>query len=152
MPCQKYNLDHVDGYVIHDKYQHPSKIRNLTDFNPNVYNGKEALLTFFKQNDQELFQTVENKMESIIKDVVRSHYWSFETKTKQFGKQHKQKNLKFFELVRFDFIIDSTKKIWLMEVNMSPNLDSSHFKENAVLYRRVVDWALQKGVWERCEN
>jgi len=44
----------------------------------------------------------------------------------------------FFELFRFDFIVDSSLKVWLMEANMSPNLSSKHFKQNALLYRRVV--------------
>ena len=56
----------------------------------------------------------------------------------------------FFQMVRFDFIIDSNYKVWLMEINMSPNLDSGHFAANAVLYERVIEWALREGYHDRC--
>lgn len=147
---EKYNLENVDGYVIHDKYKHPSKIKNLTIFDADVYNGKEALLDFLKRSDSEMFEKVQKNMHKIIHDVIQSHFWNIKEKTKKFGRDHGGKNIKFFEMVRFDFIFDSNKKVWLMEVNMSPNLDSGHFWQNAVLYRKVVDWALQKGVWDRC--
>ena len=42
---QEYNLEHVDGYVIHDDYRHPLNISSLTDFNES-YNGKQALLNY----------------------------------------------------------------------------------------------------------
>jgi len=44
----------------------------------------------------------------------------------------------FFELMRFDFIIDEEGKVYLMEANMSPNLSSAHFAPNALLYEHVV--------------
>ena len=58
--------------------------------------------------------------------------------------------MNFFELVRFDFIIDENLKVWLMEVNMSPNMDSTHFPANGVLYRKVLKWAIDVGVMQRC--
>ena len=58
----------------------------------------------------------------------------------------------FFEMVRFDFIIehrrpegngnnnDNDDRLWayLMEVNMSPNLSSGHFPPNRRLYEQVL--------------
>lgn len=44
----------------------------------------------------------------------------------------------FFELNRFDFIVDEEFKVYLMESNMSPNLSSGHFKPNALLYEQVL--------------
>lgn len=50
----------------------------------------------------------------------------------------------FFELVRFDFMIDEDLKIHLMEVNMSPNLTPSaeKFKLHASSYEQVTYNAL----------
>ncbi|WAR20619.1 TTL15-like protein [Mya arenaria] len=45
----------------------------------------------------------------------------------------------FFELVRFDFVLDEDLKLFLMEVNMSPNLSTNHFKGNKRLYQHVID-------------
>jgi len=41
-------------------------------------------------------------------------------------------------MVRFDFVFDSKLNIFLMEVNMSPNLSSAHFSANALLYEQVL--------------
>ncbi|CAJ0581849.1 unnamed protein product, partial [Mesorhabditis spiculigera] len=45
---------------------------------------------------------------------------------------------RFFELSRFDFILDEDLNVYLMEANMSPNLSSGHFKQNQVLYEQVL--------------
>ncbi|CAK9305102.1 unnamed protein product [Gordionus sp. m RMFG-2023] len=44
----------------------------------------------------------------------------------------------YFELVRFDFALDSNLELHLMEVNMSPNLSSDHFPPNKRLYLRLL--------------
>lgn len=50
---------------------------------------------------------------------------------------HSQICRHFFELVRFDFVIDDNLRVWLMEVNLSPNLSSDHFPENRFMYEQV---------------
>jgi tubulin monoglycylase TTLL15 len=51
----------------------------------------------------------------------------------------------FFELVRFDFIIDSDFKVYLMEINMSPNItpESEKFEKNAIIREKMVNDVLQ---------
>merc|ERR1711972_420099 len=49
----------------------------------------------------------------------------------------------FFEMVRFDFVIDEDLNVYLMEANMSPNLSSAHFPANALLYEQVVHSVLR---------
>lgn len=49
----------------------------------------------------------------------------------------------FFELVRFDFIADEYLNVYLLEVNMSPNLSPAHFPQNKLLYEQVAFNALQ---------
>jgi tubulin monoglycylase TTLL15 len=44
----------------------------------------------------------------------------------------------FFELMRFDFVIDEDLNIYLLEANMSPNLSSAHFPPNQLLYEQVL--------------
>ena len=41
-------------------------------------------------------------------------------------------------MVRFDFVLDKELNVYLMEVNMSPNLSSGHFYRNRLLYEQVV--------------
>lgn len=44
----------------------------------------------------------------------------------------------FFEMMRFDLLIDEDLNVILIEANMSPNLSSAHFKENRLLYEQVI--------------
>lgn len=46
----------------------------------------------------------------------------------------------FFELVRFDFIMDEDFNLYLMEVNMSPNItpETPKFEKNAVKREKMV--------------
>ena len=44
----------------------------------------------------------------------------------------------FFEMVRFDFILDSKMRLYLLEANMSPNLSTGHFPQNKVLYEETL--------------
>lgn len=41
-------------------------------------------------------------------------------------------------MMRFDLIIDNDLRVHLMEANMSPNLSSSHFQQNTLLYEQVI--------------
>ncbi|VDL82679.1 unnamed protein product [Nippostrongylus brasiliensis] len=49
-----------------------------------------------------------------------------------------QSDGRFFELSRFDFVVDDELNVYLMEANMSPNLSSGHFRQNQVLYEQVL--------------
>lgn len=44
----------------------------------------------------------------------------------------------FFELVRFDLVLDEDLNVYMMEANMSPNLSSAHYPPNQLLYEQVI--------------
>lgn len=44
----------------------------------------------------------------------------------------------FFEMMRFDFIVDENLKVFLLEANMSPNLSSAHYPPNQLIYEQVL--------------
>lgn len=44
----------------------------------------------------------------------------------------------FFEMMRFDFVVDEDLEVFLMEANMSPNLSSAHYPPNRLLYEQVI--------------
>lgn len=44
----------------------------------------------------------------------------------------------FFEMMRFDLIVDENLKVYLLEANMSPNLNSASFKKNALIYEPLL--------------
>nr|CAD7444236.1 unnamed protein product [Timema bartmani] len=51
---------------------------------------------------------------------------------------HYKYNHNFFEMVRFDFVIDEDLNVFVMEANMSPNLSSAHFPPNRLLYEQTL--------------
>ena len=69
-------------------------------------------------------------------DVIRNVYTAKESKFADALKNYPHKRL-FFEMVRFDFVLDSKLNLYLMEANMSPNLSSKHFAMNRMLYEQV---------------
>lgn len=72
-------------------------------------------------------------MDSIISDTIL-------TKEKLIVNSLKSYNNvdNFFEMMRFDLLIDEDLNVILIEANMSPNLSSAHFKENKLLYEQVI--------------
>ena len=44
----------------------------------------------------------------------------------------------YFELSRFDFVVDANLNVYLMEANMSSNLSTGHFIQNRLLYEQVI--------------
>lgn len=68
------------------------------------------------------------KMWNTIYDIIRDVYSSKEELYLKAMNKYAHKRA-FFELVRFDFLLDSKMNIHLMEVNMSPNLSSKKFPD-----------------------
>merc|ERR1712203_746873 len=78
-----------------------------------------------------------DKVWNQVHDIIKNTYHSQE---KEFIKaaSHYPYPHNFFEMVRFDFVLDDELKVYLMEANMSPNLSSKHFAQNRLLYEQVV--------------
>ena len=75
--------------------------------------------------------TISERMRSLrvaIYDIIRDVYSSKEKLYLKAMNKYAHKRA-FFELVRFDFLLDSKMNIHLMEVNMSPNLSSKKFPD-----------------------
>ena len=74
---------------------------------------------------------------SATKDVIRNIYRAKEKEFTSAINNYPHKRV-FFEMVRFDFVLDSQLNVYLMEANMSPNLSSKHFAMNRLLYEQVL--------------
>lgn len=72
-----------------------------------------------------------------VRSAIRSVFYDKETALIQ-ATSHYPSSKNFFEMMRFDFVIDDNLQVHLMEANMSPNLSSAHFKQNRLLYEQVV--------------
>ena len=121
-------------YVIGDDYAPTWKLPSLTKvYNELKFSHKESLFYYIELQghdsaklEKEIYEAVAEmayqKKPDILKSVSRYTYGL----------------TAFFELVRFDFVIDAKLNVYLMEVNMSPNLSSAHFKPNGVMYEQVL--------------
>ena len=70
-------------------------------------------------------------------DIIRNAFLKHATQLTSAVKEYPYPN-SFFELVRFDFILDSNFDVYLMEVNMSPNLSSIHYSKQATMFEQVI--------------
>ena len=64
-------------------------------------------------------------------DTIRRTYLTKEKDIAKMNKKYRDRRA-FFEMVRFDFVLDSKLNVYLMEVNMSPNLSSKHFARQLI--------------------
>ncbi|CRL00246.1 CLUMA_CG013519, isoform A, partial [Clunio marinus] len=134
--AQKYHPfdpSNVDKYIVGDDYLPTWKIPSLSRY----YNGlglgmKGSFDSYLKSKGSDP-QIIWNQVE----DAIRLAILNKEPLIKDILHRYKNKR-NFFEMTRFDLIVDANLKVYLMEANMSPNLSSAHFKQNFILYEQVI--------------
>ncbi|XP_062503753.1 probable tubulin polyglutamylase ttll-15 [Corticium candelabrum] len=132
-PYHPLDVIEVTKYVVTDDYTPTWQIQSLVSlYNDYHYSHKQALFTYMRKHGHD-----PDKVWTAVKESIREAIVSKEPDFKK-SLQHFTSNRNFFELVRFDFVIDENLKIWLMEVNMSPNLSSEHFPPNKWMYEQVI--------------
>lgn len=133
---QKYypfDPENVDKYIVGDDYLPTWEIPSLSRFYSTLGFGMkssfDAYMRVKGRDPQKIWDQVEDAIrvavlekEPLIKDIVQRF------KNKQ----------SFFEMVRFDLIVDDDLAVYNIEANMSPNLSSAHFKQNSLLYEQVI--------------
>lgn len=122
-----------DKYVVGDDYLPTWKVPSLatyyTDLGFGMKGSFDAWLRAQDKNPDVVWESV--------RGAIRSVFYEKESALIQ-AASHYPSSKNFFELMRFDFVIDDTLKVHLMEANMSPNLSSAHFKQNRLLYEQVM--------------
>lgn len=109
----------------------PSLSKYFSELN---FNMKQTLNIYLRSIGKDP-QVIWNKMEEAISNVYREKEAPMgRLSTMAFPKS----NRNFFEMVRFDFLVDEDLNVYLMEANMSPNLSSAHFAPNKLLYEQVI--------------
>lgn len=134
-PIKYYPFDskNLNKYIVGDDYLPIWNIPSLKKYYENLkFSMKDSFDAYARENRQNptiIWKQVENAIRTIILDK--------EKLIVKFYNQFK-KSENFFELMRFDLIIDKNLKVYLIEANMSPNLSSAHFKPNAILYEQIL--------------
>ena len=83
------------------------------------FSYKETFLAIMRKNKKDMTKVFEQVEDCILKVLMQKEHLLMQEIQKfkpTQGKQH------FFELVRFDFMIDDRLNVHLMEINQNPNL------------------------------
>ncbi|CAB3364005.1 Hypothetical predicted protein [Cloeon dipterum] len=131
-PYEPFNASNVPQYVIGEDYLPAWKVPALQKYAEMSYGFKESFDAHLKsigKNPDSIWDQVDKAIASV--------YLSREKDFAALLSRYKNKR-NFFEMVRFDFIVDENFKVHLLEANMSPNLSSMHYPPNALLYEQVL--------------
>uniref|UniRef100_A0A1I8AM10 Tubulin polyglutamylase TTLL4 n=1 Tax=Steinernema glaseri TaxID=37863 RepID=A0A1I8AM10_9BILA len=122
-----------DKYVVGDDYTPTWEMPSLKKYYVDQsMTFRESLNAYLQAQGKD-----PEKIWSGIRETIRQVFESQQHDMAVALKKHKFKH-GFFELSRFDFVVDSELRPYLMEANMSPNLSSGHFKPNKLLYEQVL--------------
>ncbi|XP_065653836.1 probable tubulin polyglutamylase ttll-15 isoform X1 [Hydra vulgaris] len=128
-----FNPEDTESYVVGDDYLPVSEMPSLksyyNQFKMTVHDSLFTYLYSIGYNSQKIWYEIKRCIAEVLIEKQVTMQKSFT------GFLHKQN---FFELVRMDFIIDQLANVWLMEINMSPNLSSEVHKLNALMYEQVI--------------
>ena len=93
---------------------------------------KEAMLLYLQEQGIDISKPVKEMHDTIIQAFVKS-----ESRIVKGSAKHGTVS-NFFELSRFDFILDNNLDVYLMEANLSPMLYNAAHKVQAPLYKKLV--------------
>lgn len=132
-PYHPFNASDVDQYVVGDDYTPIWEIPSLQKYYKDTkLNMKETLNGYLRSIGKQP-EPLWEKIEEAISSVYVAKAPLISKLTSVVGDQRH-----FFELVRFDFVVDEDLNVYIMEANMSPNLSSNHFAPNKLLYEQVI--------------
>ncbi|CRK91774.1 CLUMA_CG005406, isoform A [Clunio marinus] len=135
-PYNPNNFDDLDTYVISDNYIPGLEFPVIRKYTDHGYLAKEALHLYFIEqgiNPKIIVDQIEDAISSIVLQKAPKMLKKVEELKAANGKNH------FIELVRFDFILDAKLKLYLMEVNMSPNLQAHpKMRAHKPIYENLV--------------
>ncbi|CAH1637025.1 unnamed protein product [Spodoptera littoralis] len=134
-PTKYYPFDpsNVDKYVIGDDYLPTWEVPSLA--HPYTALGNTMKETFdiyarsVGKDTTKMWQDVQAAITEIFimkESIIDNHFKAYSSPEN------------FFEMMRFDLIVDENLKVYLLEANMGPNLSSKHFPPNQLLYEQVL--------------
>lgn len=121
-------------YVVDDEYTPSWEIPSLVELFDNQKLSNKQILNVVLQRQGYDPHKVWGQVYHIIPEILQRCHTSLIEYTHKFTNSPRH----FFEMVRFDFVIDEELKVWLMEVNLSPNTSSGHTHRNRFMYEQVL--------------
>ncbi|CAB3981470.1 tubulin polyglutamylase TTLL6-like isoform X1 [Paramuricea clavata] len=128
-----FDANDLKKYVVGDDYTPPREIPGFKEiYLKGKFSRLETLRLYLRKQGED-----DTKMWNSIKNTISEVY---QLKENNFiaASAGFRSSRNFFEMVRFDFILDDNLKAWLLEVNMSPNLSSAAHNHNKLMYEKVI--------------
>ncbi|KAG5668597.1 hypothetical protein PVAND_016533 [Polypedilum vanderplanki] len=125
--AEKYNpndYSNVNSYVISDACNFPWDIEGIAQYYNKSYTYKESLNAYLTKHGYDVSK-IWTQVEDCVREIVVEKEESFKFWMHRYAFKHT-----FFELFRFDFILNNNLDLFLIEINQSPNVNPS-----AILWR-----------------
>ncbi|KPJ14008.1 Tubulin polyglutamylase TTLL6 [Papilio machaon] len=132
-PAKYYPFDPkvLDKYVVGDDYLPTWEVPSLTHpYSALGFTMKEAFDTYVRSKGKDpaiMWAEVEKAISEVF--LNKEHHIIEALKNYPSGDN-------FFEMMRFDLVVDEDLKVYLLEANMSPNLSSAHYPPNQRVFER----------------
>ena len=143
---EEYGLERTSQYVIAEKYTYPWDMPSLKDsYEEKPYSQKHALSNWLTALNRPecAYETLWDGINMIIRDVFDKSSKYMSEQTNNFIVNNQIDAINFFEMVRFDFLVDDDCKVFMLEANMSPNLHPGNLRQKS-LFDNVIHKVLKK--------
>ncbi|CAG5043659.1 unnamed protein product [Parnassius apollo] len=134
-PAKYYPFDpkNLDKYVVGDDYLPIWEVPSLAHpYTALGFGMKEAFNTYVRSKGKNPAIMWEEVEKAITEVFLKKEHHVIE------ALKNYPSSDNFFELMRFDLVVDENLKVYLLEANMSPNLSSAHYPPNQLLYEQVL--------------
>ncbi|KAH6931824.1 hypothetical protein HPB50_000889 [Hyalomma asiaticum] len=129
----QFNASDLDSYVVGDDYTPIWDIPSLSRYYVGAKLSMKASLDMYLRTQLNVDSGV---MWAEVERIVASVYTRKADAMRRSAARWPRG--RFFELVRFDFVLDDALGVHLLEANMSPNLSSAHFAANGPFYEQLL--------------
>lgn len=134
-PVKYYPFDpeNLDKYIVGDDYLPTWEVEALKPFYAKLSFGMKDSFDAYIQSIGRDPSTIWEQVEDAIRQAILKKESLLAGILPRYASKHN-----FFEMMRFDLVVDNNLRVYLMEANMSPNLSSAHFTPNQLLYEQVI--------------
>ncbi|XP_032664679.1 probable tubulin polyglutamylase ttll-15 [Odontomachus brunneus] len=128
-----FDAEDLDKYVVGDDYLPIWKVPSLKKYYAELgYSMKDSFDAYVREQGKDPAEMWERAY-----DAIREVFLMKESQIREISKRVGN-GRNFFELMRFDLVLDEDLNVYTMEANMSPNLSSAHYPPNQLLYEQVI--------------
>ncbi|XP_077297867.1 tubulin tyrosine ligase-like 15 [Arctopsyche grandis] len=134
-PSKYYPFDpsDIDKYVIGDDYLPTWEVPSLASLYTAMGYGMRDSFDHYVRSQGKDPSVIWKQVDEFLAQVFLKHEPLIISALKNYRSGNN-----FFEMMRFDFVIDEDLNLYALEANMSPNLSSAHYPPNQLLYEQVL--------------